>query len=573
MVNISDIFNAISQYYSKNELLWFTSSISKFHRVQGCSELEKAVDFIQRNLADFKNFDIKVYKFSYKVPYGIHHDVIGWDVKDGFTQLTTKGRILSSFIRSKTAVATHSPYGDVEAEVVYVGDGLDISRYKGVEDKIILSYGHPYLVYKTGCELGARGFIFFRRYVHEQAVPYVGLFLSQEDVSRCRAPVTTISRKEALNIINSIEKGNKVRVRINVESSFRDNAYAPVVEISLGDGNAEIHMYAHLCHPAEMINDNISGVSALLELVHAIDRGISKNIIKYPTKKRLVFVFFPEYYGSLPYLLRKHEEGSNIEFAINLDMVGEKQWISRSTLYFIRPPQILSRPLYEALVLRCLFYAISKNTTFSSTTKTIAYRFDVTPYDSGSDHDIYLQFGISSIMINQWPDLFYHTDMDTIDKFDPDIASAIAMAVGTAGYSAAIEELDHKTAIKYANSYVDYIHGYQQLKSVDIDERYEHKDVEDNIIYKYCVSKGVITTKFIINRLGVAKTIEIMRVLKDKFVHHLFTEYIPLLTMVKPSSVYDIYRHIVIEYGYRVSIDEVRKLMAYLETLNVISRV
>ena len=41
---------------------------------------------------------------------------------------------------------------------------------------------------------------------------------------------------------------------------------------------------------------------------------------------------------------------------------------------------------------------------------------------------------IPAIMLNQWPDEFYHTNMDTIDKVDVELTKRIAAAVGTAAY-------------------------------------------------------------------------------------------------------------------------------------------
>ncbi|MEM0371135.1 MAG: DUF4910 domain-containing protein [Ignisphaera sp.] len=571
MVNISNIYNSLESFYSKQELLWMISSISRFHRIQGSSELEKAVDYIAENLLDLENFEIKTYRFSYGERYGIHYDIVGWDVEDGFVSIVKpKHKILSRFLSSKTAVVAHSPKGDVEAEVVYVADGLDINRYRDVDDKIVLSYGSPYIVYRTGCRFGASGFIFFKKDAYEEAVPYIGLFLSREDTKTCKAPAVSISRHAAIHIINSIEKGHKVVARIYVESSFRAEAYIPVLELSLGDGEREIHAYAHICHPAGTVNDNVSGVVALIELAKAIDKALNKDRISYPRYRKIMFVLFPEYYGPLPYLLEK-TKFSDIEFSINLDMIGERQWITNSTLHFISPPTILSNKLYEGLILKLLNYSLCKVSTFSSSIKTLSYRFDVVPYDSGSDHDVYLQFQIPSVMINQWPDTYYHTDMDTIDKFDPEITSYISIAIGVAIYTQSLNQLSESTKKDIEDMYTHIIEGYRELRKEKEDTIFKKaEDIEDTAIYRYVAPKGIISVRHLYNYIGFEDVLNIMSDLENKFMYHLFSRYIPLILLVRPMNIYEIARHIEQDYGKSIAFKDIKKILNYLYRMGII---
>jgi len=574
MVKISDVFNTISKFYSSDELLWFVSSVSRFHRIQGCSELEKSADFIVKELLDVKNYEVKLYRYSYSNSYGIHSDIIGWDVKDGFTQLLPQGKILSSFLEARTAVVAHSPGGDVEAEIVYIGDGLNLDRYRNIGDKIVLSYGSPYLVYKLGCKYGASGFIFFRRNLYEKAIPYVGLFLSKDELNECRAPATTISREDAMRIASRLEKGDKVRARIYVETSYRAEAYAPVVEISIGDGDEEVHSYAHLCHPGGTVNDNVSGVATFLELIKAIDRAIDKNELRIPRVKKLTFVFFPEYYGSLPYLMDKVNKGSTISFGVNLDMVGERQWITNSTLYLIKPPNLLSKPFYESLVLKTLLHSLSKYSTFSTVSKTTSYRFDIVPYDGGSDHDLYLQFGVPSVMLNQWPDNYYHSNMDSIDKFDPDIAKDIGVAVGTATYVIASERFKENTIKCIGDAYEDFVKSYTSLKHLEIEEPSIQLGVQDNEEYIYTAPKGVLTLRFIVRKLGLEKAVEFSkRTMEDNFLHHIIVRYIPLITMFKPCTLKELAKYINLDYNRTIHLDKIREALVVLEELGVIKRI
>lgn len=574
MVYISDVYDVLNLFYSKQNLLWSAASISKFHRIQGSSELEKAVDYVAKELIDLKNFEINIRKFNYGENYGLHYNIVGWDVENGSAVMVKPGRkILSTFLKSKTTVAAHSPSGDVEAEVVYVGNGLDIEKYGDVANKIVLSYGSPYLVYKLGCKHGAAGFMFFKKDVYDSAIPYIGLFLSREDAAECRAPAVAVSRVDAYRIIDRLLKGDKVVARVYVESRFRAEASIPILELSIGDGDSEIHLYGHVCHPAGTINDNVSGVVSLIELATAIDQALNKNMIRYARYKKLVFVIFPEYYGSLPYLLEKIKS-SNIEFSVNLDMIGEKQHITNSTLYFIKSLNNITNKLYEGIVLKALFYGLSKTSTFSETLKTISYRFDITPYDSGSDHDIYLQFYIPSIMINQWPDLYYHSDMDTLDKFDPDIASSIATSIGAAVYLISSEQISEKTRDKIEKTYVKIIESFIEMKkeenSLKSLENMETIDVQNTKLYRYSAPRGIITTKFLLNKLDFENTLNLMAELGDRFTRHLFSRYIPLILSIKSMTITEIIKQIEYEYNRVVHLQQVEKIINYLHKIGLI---
>jgi hypothetical protein len=69
-------------------------------------------------------------------------------------------------------------------------------------------------------------------------------------------------------------------------------------------------------------------------------------------------------------------------------------------------------------------------------------RHEVIPFGGGSDHYILSDptVGVPTPMLNQWPDRFYHTSEDTLDKVDPSmlarigsLAAAFAYAVACAG--------------------------------------------------------------------------------------------------------------------------------------------
>jgi len=73
------------------------------------------------------------------------------------------------------------------------------------------------------------------------------------------------------------------------------------------------------------------------------------------------------------------------------------------------------------------------------------FKHAVTPFSGGSDHYIYSDptVGVPCPMIIQWPDRFWHTSLDTLDKVDPEMLRKVALMTATYAYfiaNAGVEE-------------------------------------------------------------------------------------------------------------------------------------
>jgi hypothetical protein len=60
----------------------------------------------------------------------------------------------------------------------------------------------------------------------------------------------------------------------------------------------------------------------------------------------------------------------------------------------------------------------------------------VTPYASGSDHDDYdtSTIAVPSLYFRDWPDIYIHTDHDTLDQIDPTKLRRVALLGAASGY-------------------------------------------------------------------------------------------------------------------------------------------
>ncbi len=587
-MGVNPLINRLREAFSRQELMEHVSELSMMHRIQGSDGIEEAADYIYEALADLSSFNVEVRDYSYLASYGNLEPLIGWWVKDAeLRMLKPHERLLHSFNDSRTLVVAHSPGGDVRAELLYVGPGDRSKYYRGVDvsGKAVLASGNAYLAYREACMRGASAILLFKNDIPEDAVPYIGLFLTPNDMEWAKAVALSISRKTANELIRHVKNGDKVIISAYVEAGFRDNPRAKVVTARLGDALNEVHLFAHYCHPGGTVNDNVSGAATLIEVAKALDRALRKSLIPPLKDYSMVLLWFPEYYGSQAYLGSR--DVSNVVFGINLDMIGEDQGITGSVINFVRPPPSLFHPL-ESVVYYGLRDALSRTVSFSSPKRLVSYKFDVVPYEVGSDHDVYIHFGVPSVMINQWPDNYYHTDLDTIDKFDPSLAMHIGLAVASSVYSALIDGVDEHLLSSYVFEYLGHETSWIDRDIREFRFKYLCKALSTNIV-KYCGMQlnrllqcgevdirggegpkyayrgplGVIMLRNLIRVLDDADLDELDKLIKEGFMRTVIQSLIPLL-LREPKTLNELKNYLAGELGVNLSEDVLKKSLDIL---------
>lgn len=598
MKNVQKI---LSEEFSIQELMEFITRLSNYHRIQGSNEIEEAGEYIRSVLSERNGYNVELKRYSYSEPQGSFDPVIGWTIRNGELRLIKpREELLHSFKNSRTLVMAHSPKGIVEGEVVHIGDGIDPSNFDkfDVKGKIVLAYGYGAIVYRNALLKDASGLLMYRRTGTEDSVPYMGLFLTPEEVKEANLPALTISRSTADRLIRLIERGEKPIVRINVEADYRSEAWIPVIVMSIGSGDGEVHLTAHYCHPAGTVNDNVSGSATLMELALSFTRALKKKLIEEPDKHIVKFIWIPEYAGSLAYMLN---EKSKVVFNINLDMIGEKQDLTGSTINFVKSPPKIYHP-YEAAAYYILRRTLSLSEALGSPRKALAYRFDLTQYQSGSDHDVYIQLWIPAIMILQWPDKYYHSDQDTIDKFDPQLAKLIALASGETAYKISKNGFENELKI-YAKAYFyEYISNEIAYSEKDyMQDRYKYlmktigektlqfsedeylkillekielqelESNEDKYVYKGPI--GNLSMRRIYKVVGWEKYIQIVKKIESvPGLSRIIGVLVPLY-MRKPMSISEFQNLILMEFDVKIEKKDLEEIFKILEEVKIIERV
>ncbi|MCX8209151.1 MAG: DUF4910 domain-containing protein [Sulfolobales archaeon] len=512
----------LSEYFSRAEVEHLAEELSRYHRIQGSPGLEEAGRYIRDALVDW-GLDVRVYD----LPYGAESPptsapIVGWFVVDGFAELVKpKRKVISSLKQAWTAVVAHSPPGEFEGRVCYAPTYSHVAHCR---DSVVLTSDWGFGTYVKAAEAGARAIIAYRKNAPPSSYPYFGIFPTKSDLDYLKIPALTTPREVAEEIIGSMEKGEEVVVRGYVKSGYRDEAYARVIEASAGPGNTreEYHLVAHYCHPGATVNDNVSGSVGVLSAARSLSLAAREG--RLSLRRNVKFVLVPEHHGTARYLRKALSEERRIAGAVDLDMVGEKQCRTGSTLLLVRSPILLLNHL-EASVYLKLLSAIPKSTSFSTPAEFPLLRFSVVNYETGSDHDVYVSLGIPAVMLNQWPDKYYHTSSDTLDKMSP----RLVFSIGVAALSAVLE-LDEARVEPYfhmvygldaARASGTVLSARQHLywrKSRELGVDAGIKSVEPphgGDLLKLAVD-GYVTPLYLRYRIGV-RAVDRIRELSDKF--------------------------------------------------------
>src|SRR5438067_2091727 len=200
----------------------------------------------------------------------------------------------------------------------------------------------------------------------------------------------------------------------------------------------EVLIVAHLCHPQPSANDNASGAATALECARTLRRLIDDGALPRP-RRGIRVLLPPEITGSYCYLATNEVRIPRTIAAINLDMVGEDQALCHGPLLAERPPAAGAGFAGDLLAAIMRELARQDATNLAGNARYALLKWAVTPFSGGSDHSLFADptVGIPCPMIIQWPDKFYHTSADTLDKVDPAMLRRAGILAATYAYAIA----------------------------------------------------------------------------------------------------------------------------------------
>jgi len=439
--------------------------LSTLHRVPATPAFELAADFILQRAKEYGLSDAHSEQFPIDgtKTYGLMRSYLGWNVEEArLWEVRPDHLLIGDWATDPIRLADYSHSADVEAELIDVGNGASEEDYKGkdVRGKIVLADGVLAGVQqKAVIEHGAAGIV---SDMPNQMTAWSGLDKTlvrwgHLDARQVTGFAFMVSRSTAEALRAQLQTGKPVVLDAHVKATVGSGRWTVVTAIIPGLDQAspnsspkEIIYSCHLDHERPGANDNGSGFVTILETARMLAHLIRSGLLP-PPRRALRFIWGPEVEGTMAFLAYHPETRQRAVADIHMDMVGGDFFKNKSVFHVTATPWSLPSFVTDigAVFLHTIRtaasgYAAGELSAEEGIVETRAGEHgtrnelvaDVTPYSSGSDHDDYdsSTIAIPSLYLRDWPDIYIHTDHDTVDQIDPTKLRRVALLGAAAGY-------------------------------------------------------------------------------------------------------------------------------------------
>jgi aminopeptidase-like protein len=428
----------------------YISEIIRFHRIQASPGFHDAIYYVKEVVDQFPGIrtEVEVYPADGKTRTWQWTAPLGWRVADGELHLVSpKQELLARFAETPVSIVAHSQSADVVAPLVYIEDGSSEKDYRriDVKGKIVLTSGRAQEVQQEAVyKRGALGTIHFppleRRTKHPNLILYQGIWPTAEEKDKVGFAFA-VSGQVGSRLRRLIETEPEVLVHAKVDAELYNGKQRVLTAVIEGTEflREEIALIAHLCHPRPGANDNASGSALLMELARVITTLIKEGKLPIPLRT-IRFIWVPEFFGTIAFLYAHPELAPRTISAINCDMVGADPTIVGGSLNLHRTPDSLPSFINDLLEYH-LSDAAKEPRLISPNGSNLPFRYEIKKFDWRSDHTIFIDptFSVPCPMLNHWPDAFYHSNLDNLDKIDTTqlqrVGYAVLMTVLTQAYA------------------------------------------------------------------------------------------------------------------------------------------
>ncbi|MGY5852146.1 MAG: DUF4910 domain-containing protein [Candidatus Thorarchaeota archaeon] len=423
-----EIVNVVNRIVSGIQAKDYAVAISAHHRIQASPGIHDAIEYLQTQIKQISDAKIKVFKYvaDGASPVETWDTPLGWSAKSGkLDLLEPEEDVLAMYSAEPLSLIAHSKSTDFKGDVVYVGKGVTDEDYEGkdVKGKLVLTESLARIVHRVAVlEKGAAGVLTFVPPSGKDEIAalrrYDAFWPNKEEVDATGFGFA-LTQADGIKLKDWLESRKSVRVHAKVDAKLHDGDIELLSALLPGkDASKEVWLFAHVCHPHPGANDNASGSGVVMETLRAISELVKSGELEQP-EYSIRFLWGPEWSSTIKFIHHEKELLKKCIAMINLDMVGADPSKSGSILNLYRTPFSLPTTLNN--LVRYWMETETRRKDDRSTGGTMApIRSDYTRYSAGSDHFMLTDgtVGIPAIMLNQYPDRFYHTSTDTVDKLD-----------------------------------------------------------------------------------------------------------------------------------------------------------
>ena len=485
---VAALANELSGETAKRNL----EGVARFHRQRGSQGFHEAAEFVAERLEAYGLEDAAILQFPAdgKIFYGTQRSRPAWDadfgelweVKKAQTKEKSSNKSdpqgvginewraasgekkMASYEAEPIVLAEDSESADVTADLIDVGEGTKESDYAGkdVKGKIVLVSAQPGAVQDLAVgKSGAAGIV---SYAQNQKTAWWG-----EDENLIRwGHLETFSPNKTFGFMVSLQTARRLRERLAQGEEIRLHAVAKagrhagnyeVVTAAIPGAelkDEEIAFSCHLDHQRPGANDNASGCVTILEVARTLQKLIAEGKLARPART-IRFIWPPEIEGTVTLLNAKPEFAKRIKAVVHMDMVGGGPE-TKAVFHVTRGPMSLPSFVHDVAWAFAEFVN-EESYKFAATGKAefplVAPEGGKEPlgavdsaYTMGSDHQVYQDssFGIPAIYLNDWPDRYIHTNLDTAANIDPTKLKRAAFIGAASGYFLARLNAQHASS-------------------------------------------------------------------------------------------------------------------------------
>jgi aminopeptidase YwaD len=367
-----------------------------------------------------------------------------WDGEEGDLWLVQPTREkIASLNQVPTSLAPGSRSADVEAEVVFVGQGREADYTgKDVKGKIVLGSGSLRTVFAGAVQRGAVGALGtgspgISAQAAGASADQVG-WVSISPAANTNGFGFALSQRQFLQLRDLIERGQKVVVKAHVRSKTYPgkmnvvSARIPGTDPGAGELAVVAHAFETIATPGA--NDNCTGVGTILEVGRTLARLIRDGGLPRP-RRTIRFVWAPEISGTQAFMFKHPELQDTLLVALNFDMTGANTKTTDTYLRMKLTPD--SRPSYINGLIGSLLTFVDQSEVRSPQGQNAPFNYRLSPVatiSSGSDHSVFNDGGVPAMQFNYWPDNFYHSSGDRIVHVDSTELKRVAFVAASAMY-------------------------------------------------------------------------------------------------------------------------------------------
>ena len=432
--------------------------IVQFHRQRGSRGFHSAAELVAERARAYGLSAVEILQFPTdgKIFYGTQRSRPGWDADKGELAEVKAGKATSiaSYAAEPVALAEDSESADLTAELVDVGDGDKEGDYAGknVKGKIVLVAKQADAA--QALAIGRFGAVGMVSYAQNQATAWSGDNQDQirwghlDTFSANKTFAFMVSLNTARALKARLATGETILLHAAVKAGQHPGNYDVVTATIPGADprlkNEEIAFSCHLDHQKPGANDNASGCATILEVARTLQKLIASGAIARPART-IRFIWPPEIEGTVTLLNARPEFASRIKAVVHMDMVGGGPR-TQAVFHVTRGPASLPSFVHDVAW------------TFAQWVNQQSYRYAATgkadfpllapgggkeplraedsPFEMGSDHEVYQDssFAIPAIYLNDWPDRYIHTNLDSAANIDASKLQRVAFIGAASGY-------------------------------------------------------------------------------------------------------------------------------------------